>query len=418
MSWPIRHLTVLQNWDCHSCTNCCRDYRVYVTDEERDRITALDWQQTDLATLPGVVREGPPWSARYRLNQRADGRCIFLGDGGRCRIHERFGADAKPLACRLYPFVLVPTGDHWRVGLRFSCPSAAENQGQRLAGHEDELRTYARQLEKQENVASQPNPPPVLQRGQTVSWPDVLRFVDRLQAILANRDDRLERRWRKCLALADLCRAARFDQVSGSRLNEFLELVTAGLDAEVPADPALVPMPSWVGRILFRQALAVYLRKDVGSERGPAARSRFALLRAAWRFAVGSGPVPRLHTLLPETTFEQVEQASGALPEDAEAILERYYLVKVESLQFCGPVNFGLAFWQGLESLALTLPILLWLRRAFAELPGDRAMIQALRIVDHNFAYSPLLGTRRQRPGLGILTRRGELQRLIAWYAR
>ena len=31
MSWPIRHLPVLQHWDCHGCTTCCREYQVYVT---------------------------------------------------------------------------------------------------------------------------------------------------------------------------------------------------------------------------------------------------------------------------------------------------------------------------------------------------------------------------------------------------
>src|SRR5262249_4066013 len=128
MPWPIRQLPVLQNWDCHSCTNCCREYRVYLSDQETKRISEQEWQDTDLANVPGVVSEGPWWAPRPRLNQRADGCCIFLSDQGRCRIHERFGSQAKPFACRLYPFILVPAGDHWRVGLRFSCPSAAKNQ--------------------------------------------------------------------------------------------------------------------------------------------------------------------------------------------------------------------------------------------------------------------------------------------------
>ena len=59
-----------------------------------------------------------------RLNHRKDGACVFLGENNRCRIHARYGAEAKPLACRLYPFVLVPTGERWRVGLRFACGTA------------------------------------------------------------------------------------------------------------------------------------------------------------------------------------------------------------------------------------------------------------------------------------------------------
>ena len=130
MSWPIRHLPVVQNWDCHGCTNCCREYRVYLNEEERQRIAGQDWSaEADMTGLALLVAEG----SRHRLAQRGDGRCVFLSDAGRCRIHERFGSEAKPLACRLYPFVLAPAGDHWRVGLRFACPSAADDQGRPLA---------------------------------------------------------------------------------------------------------------------------------------------------------------------------------------------------------------------------------------------------------------------------------------------
>jgi lysine-N-methylase len=419
MTLPVRHLPVLQNWDCQGCTNCCREYRVYLNDAERGRIAAQDWQNfPDLANVPSIVREGPAWAPRYRLNQRADGCCVFLSDQGRCRIHERFGSDAKPLACRLYPFVLVPAGDHWRVGLRFSCPAAANNQGRPLTEHLGELRQFAAELERQEGAAEKVLPPPALQGRQSVDWPDLLAFVTALLALLKDRHDRMERRWRKCLALASLCRQAKFDQVKGARLAEFLALVSGGLETEVAAVPESPPPPTWVGRVLFRQALAAHARKDVGPERGPATRSRLSLLRSAWRFARGRGAVPRLHGLLPETTFEHAEAPAGPLPEAAEQVLERYYLAKVGALQFCGSANFGMSFWQGLEALALTFPIILWLARAFGETPREEAVTRAIRIVDHPFGYSPLLGARRQRFSLGMLARRGELEKLVAWYSR
>ena len=47
------------------------------------------------------------------------------------------------------------------------------------------------------------------------------------------REDRVERRLRKCLALAALCRAAKFDKVSGKRLEEFLGILISALDDEV-----------------------------------------------------------------------------------------------------------------------------------------------------------------------------------------
>ena len=55
---------------------------------------------------------------------------------------------AKPLACRIYPFLLVPAGDHWNLGLRMACPSAADNKGGPLADHLREARDFAALLEQ------------------------------------------------------------------------------------------------------------------------------------------------------------------------------------------------------------------------------------------------------------------------------
>jgi lysine-N-methylase len=423
MPSPVRQLPVLQNWDCHVCGNCCKEYRVAVSDEERQRIEAQGWAEDPaLRGEPLFETHGPPWARQHFLHHRADDSCVFLNEQGRCRIHERFGYAAKPLPCRLFPFILVPAGDHFRVGVRFACPSAAENKGRPLSGHDAELREFAGLLEKREGMAQfggpRAVPPPRLQGRQRLDWPDLLRVVSALQKVLRDRRDPVERRLRKCLALANLCRQARFDKLQGQRLVEFFDVLAAGLDAEVPADPAAVPRPGWAGRLLFRQAAAVFVRKDHGPNRGPVSRSRLSLLRVAWRYARGRGEVPRLHEWSPEMTFEQVEAPAGPLPADAEQLLERYYLIKVGSVQFCGVTNFGMPVWEGLESLLLTFPILMWLRRGFVGVPPAAALARALSIVDDNFGYNPILGTSRQRFALRILARMGDLERLIAWYGR
>ena len=73
-------------------------------------------------------------------------------------------------------------------------------------------------------------------------------------------------------------------------------------------------------------------------------------------------------------------------------LLERYYVVKLNSLQFCGPPNFDLPLWAGLESLVLTLPMILWLRRAFTDLSPVEAVQQAIQLVDDHFGGDPMLG--------------------------
>ncbi|HEY8504841.1 MAG TPA: YkgJ family cysteine cluster protein, partial [Gemmataceae bacterium] len=417
MALPVRSLPVIQNWDCHGCADCCREYLVRVTDEERARIEAQGWE--DDPALRGVrlfTRKG--WRRpRYHLNRRADGACVFLDENHRCRIHARFGAGAKPLACRIYPFVLVPAGDHWRVGLRYACPSAAGNKGRPLGEHLPEVRDYAAGLERQEGIGPGRLPGPPTHRGQSCNWPDFFRFIAAFGAVMRDTSDPLERRLRRWLALAKVCREARFDRITGPRLTEFLEVMTAAVGEEVPERPEDVAPPGWLGRLVFRQALALYVRKDTGPQRGISRRGRLALLWSAWRFARGTGRVPRLHAAIPEVRFEQAEEPAGPIPPAVEERLANYYRLKLESLQFCGKSNFGLPVWDGLASLALTFPAVCWLARVLRDRPREEALVTALRIVDDNFGFNPMLGTGRQKFAVRLLAERQEADRLVAWYA-
>jgi lysine-N-methylase len=423
MAAVIRHLPVLQNWDCHQSGTCCKEYVVNITEEEAKAIAAQGWDpKADLGGQEPFRRAGRPWARRILLNHRADGSCVFLSEQGRCRIHERFGFAAKPLACRLFPFVLVPVYDHWRVGVRFACPSAAGSKGRAIGEYEQDLKEFAASLAQREGLTPQPDgalmPAPVLQAGQRIDWPDLLRIVQTLLDLLRNRRDPVELRVRKCLGLAGLLRKAKLQHVQGNRLSELLQLLRGVAETETPAQPQLVPPPGWIGRVLFRQAAALLTRKDHGPNRGVAREGRLALLVAAWRFARGNGSVPRLHRIFPEAAFADLETPRGPLPADAEQVLERYFTIKVGSMQFCGPALMGFPFWEGLELLALTLPVTLWVTRMFRELPRDEAVIRALTVVDDHFGFNRMLATFRQRLSLQILARRGELARLIAWYSR
>lgn len=422
MALPIHPLPVVQNWDCHVCGTCCQEYRVTVTQEEKERIEAQGWdREIDLGGrepfLPHDKKRG-----LYILNHRDDDSCVFLSDKGRCRIHERFGYETKPLPCRLFPFVLVPVADEWRVGIRFACPSAAGNKGRAVSAHLGALTEFAARLAEREGLSKRPDgaltPPPRLERRPNAEWPEVIRIVDVLLKFLRNRRDPMERRLRKCLALAEAMRSLRLDRLESKQIRDLLEVLASSVDQETPANPLLVPAPSWVGRLLFRQAAALFTRKDHGPKRGLPGRGRVALFLAACRFSRGRGLVPRMHQHIPPVAFEMLETPRGPLPLEAEEVLERYYTLKVGALQFCGAASFGLPFWEGLESLTLTLPILLWLARAFGDRPRHEAIAEALTIVDDHVGFNPVLATRRQRLSFRILARRGELARLIAWYSR
>lgn len=424
MAFPLLQLPVVQNWDCHTAGSCCKEYLVTITEDEKKRIEAQGWDAArDLDGYQPFWTVGPFWARLTLLNSRPDGSCVFLSEQGRCRIHERHGYDTKPLPCRLFPFVLVPQGDRWGVSLRFACPSAAANKGRPVAAHDDSLRQFAAELAVRAGLKPQPdgklNAPPQLVGGWRVNWDDLRRYTAALLDILKNGRDSLERRMRKCLALASQCRQApKIHEVSGHALSELLGIFSNFAESETPSNPAAVPSPSWIGRLLFRQLLAVYSRKDHGPNRGLAGQGRVALLGAALRFARGKGSVPRMHHWLPETTFEKVEAASGKLDPVAEEVLERYYAIKVSSLQFCGTTSFGMSFWEGFEALALTLPVIVWTARAFAPQPIGDGVTKALSIVDDHFGFNKVLGTLRQRFAMRLLASRGETVRLIARYSR
>src|SRR5262249_43330255 len=147
---------------------CCKEYVVTLSDEEREKIESQDWRDDSVVGgQPLFKRSGPWWKRRYALSHRDDGSCVFLSEAGRCRIHEKLGYNAKPLPCRLFPFVLIPAGDHWRVGMRFACPSAAGNKGRKVKDHEPLLRELTDELARREGIDAraeeQAKKPPKLQ---------------------------------------------------------------------------------------------------------------------------------------------------------------------------------------------------------------------------------------------------------------
>lgn len=427
MPLPVRSLPVLQNWDCQGCSACCRHYQVSVSAEERKRIESQGWENDpELRGVPFFVRTGGWFSRSYRLNERADGACVFLGADNRCRIHSKHGSAAKPLACRIYPYSLVPAGDHWKLGLRFACPSAAQDRGRPLADHLGDAREYGGMLEAEWGLADNLGPPPPLKGSQSVPWNDLFRIIAAISKALANPEDAMERRWRKVLFVASTLRKARFDgkgdpkkQVTGGRLSELLHILVEASEAETPSAEE-APEPSWVGRMVFRPLLALYARKDTGPDRGVAQSSFQGRLFSGMQFARGSGAVPRVHAEIPTATFADGEKPLGALSERSTTLLTRWARVKVESGQFCGPTNFGLGVWDGLETLAAAFAAAMWLARILSAggRPIDDAMTLAVQIVDDNFGFNKLLGSARQKVALRLLATRGELPKLVAWYGR
>jgi lysine-N-methylase len=203
------------------------------------------------------------------------------------------------------------------------------------------------------------------------------------------------------------------------QVTEFLDIFSKVTISDVPVDAFAIPSPSWVGRVLFRQITALFTRKDHGPNRGIANKGRMALLKAAIQFAKGAGNIPKLNVWISDTTFEDIELKRSDLDVESNELLKRYYLIKLESLQFFGASNFGIPFWEGLNILLLTYPIIIWtsLAQNSQDPMADRIQ-RAISLVDDHFGFNKILGGLRQRYGFNLLAQRNETEKLIAWYSR
>ncbi|RLF10111.1 MAG: YkgJ family cysteine cluster protein [Thermoprotei archaeon] len=103
----------VETWFCKACGECCKDYRVPVGGYEALKLIEL------FGSSCLELRDG-----RYYLKKRRDGRCIFqvqVGGNWICGIQ-----DIKPLACRLWPFVVYK-----RPKLGYSSEAEFEFKGRR-----------------------------------------------------------------------------------------------------------------------------------------------------------------------------------------------------------------------------------------------------------------------------------------------
>lgn len=415
---PLR-LPTIQNWSCHNCSGCCRQHLIEITEEERQRILKQDWKPKDGVPESQPVIEpsgGPLWNRRYRLAHTDDGSCVFLNEDGLCRIHAKFGEPAKPLACRIYPYAFHPAGSKITVSLRFSCPSVVANLGNSAVENRDEIKAIGRLVVP--DGADQIPPPPVTP-GQKVDWDDILRFAEAFDSILENDEDSLSERLYRMLYVLSVIDESRFKLIRGEQLSEFLSIIAEAADDEdLPGE--LQPV-SGIGQMQFRLLVAQYARKDTVADLGGGLAAKWKLLKAALSFTTGHGEAAALQDCFKSVPFTEIEKPFGSVPKEADEIFTRYLRVKIQGLHFCGRAYYDVPFVEGLHSLLLIVPSILWLARWLAA-SDDRKSLKlddiktAMTIADHHHGYSPALGTRSFRRRVRLLAQTSDLQRLALWY--
>jgi lysine-N-methylase len=385
---------------------------IAITPEEKQRLERQNWTAAD-GVDPAAMFVAE--RQQYRLGHATDGACVFLDAAGSCRIHTKFGEAAKPLACRLYPLVIHPAGNRVAVGLRFSCPSAAANRGLPLSAQAKAIRGLAALVVPEDY---QPGSPPPIADNPEIEWLDFLRFIKWLDLTLAAEGVPVALKLLRGLHWLNAVEKGSLDGISGPGADEILEVLVRSAGEKQPCLPAEPSKPSAFGQLFLRLLVLEQARTVTTHDSGRQSAQLWRKLFAALRLVRANGRTPALSEELRRVDFSDIEKRFGPLSAEAEALLTRYFRVKVQSLHFCGRAFYDRPLIEGFRFLALMFPVVIWLARWLALSAGraaveDGDVIKAVTLVDYQYSYAPYLGWRTR-----LLQQRNDIVRLCAWYAR
>ena len=404
----------LQKYDCTGCGGCCRGrFAIIITDADRERIVEQGWtdEQLELKGKPLFT----PLGSEFQLAHRADGSCVFLQEDGLCAIHAKYGEPAKPLACRMYQFRLIPVGTQIRVDVRFDCPASATNLGRPITVHKEDLAELMK-LAIPADKAAALEPPPIF-GAVPKTWAQFSRITQTFEQVLLDVSIDITRRMRACVNLVDLIHRSEIEPLSGRDLEEFLDTAVSIVQEEAVYDDLERKPPSGMVRTAFRQLIGVYGRLDSVADRSkPLER-----LSTSMRMYGGKGVIPPLREDFPRVTFADVEAARGIPTGEAALAVERYLSVHLASMGFFGMPFYGRSYVDGMNALLLTYPLVCWYARVFAiheglTVPDTSCIERALMIVDHQHGITPVLDTPGEKFRTKFLCEQDTLRSLISWY--
>jgi len=136
-----------ERYQCTGCGDCCRGWSVPLLPGEGDRFRTLAAALIPVERLKGAIHGARAGGVAVEALGGAGGRCAALADDDRCVVHAEHGGDAKPLACRLFPFTFVATPSEVRVSLSFACPAVIDGEGPLLAEQRADVEALYKAIE-------------------------------------------------------------------------------------------------------------------------------------------------------------------------------------------------------------------------------------------------------------------------------
>lgn len=362
---------------------------------EEERLVALEWEGAGagagaapdlVGRSPGVEIRSEAGASRRALAKRDDGSCIYLGTENQCRIHERFGAGAKPLMCRLFPFGFLPVGGRVAVDVSFACRAVSEGRGAPLGEH---IPAWRRLLVEPSSVLSRFS----FSKKYDVSGELLWEIEHHLLEILSDESLTLLERVR---ALVEFNRLATTSDPATDAARTLRRLMVSGvarLVREKPLEPESRRMDK-TGRAVFFHLLFLALNptptkllSTSGKKKEREVRLRVQMADS-YRFPearplVDNRDLPISFGTLSRTSAEYFLGSAGA------ALVARYLTSKVLGQRFLFEGDDAIPFVEAVPRLVLALPILIWAAKALAAERGSPGVEQedarrALRLVDRS----------------------------------
>lgn len=333
----LLHLPDEINYECTGCGKCCGGWSVPMTQDDYERITAVDWSQFDSRyQMQDLFREMKPYESAgtpylYAIKEGGDGHCPFLKDN-LCFIHSQRGSTFKPSICQLFPYCFNETPSGFYATVSFVSMGVVNNSGKPLNEQRDYLEGKLKEF-KTLFPDHHPNWSNLkLAVDKPLSWDEYLEIEKEMLHIWAERDKPLDLRF---LAISDML------------LEKFKGVPVA--------PPASVGSMKNLDKQLLVALYKIYFpHKKLGRGEGDFNAGRFTYQM----LFEGVFPGLRLRSPTKSYSFEELAKIDFPEDKDVEDLIYRYFHSRI-----FGKLYFGAGFGQlslitGFHHLLLTYVLL------------------------------------------------------------
>jgi lysine-N-methylase len=406
MAAKLVALPIVEHWDCHQCAACCRETVIRLHVDDVARLRTQQWEKQPEFQGVRVVRRSALLGGTPLLAHKADGSCVFLTAAGRCRIHEVFGADAKPLVCRQFPLQVVRWERKSFATVLRSCPSAAADRGRAVSEH---LSFLTRLLQDEEPRAASS----CVVRGVRRGWDDFERVASAVQRCLT--DERKPLVWRvvKCVRFCNLIEQCRWKHLAPESVAGVVQAAEELSEHELGElfRDRVTPDKS-AGR-LFRRLGAHFIRCVSGGKPTRTLRDHWRAMRASGRLAKAQITPAGLHPRFGAISSELLERSLGPLGYSVLSPLDRFLAAHAVSRRYALSQSTT-SLVDSARRLAFMYPMAMWMLRWLAvdREPVVEDMVEIVVALERGMVMKGLDRAVRW------LAECGELERLAAWYAR